>query len=123
MTTDQHAFDATVGPSWVGWVDAVLGAAVEVPSALLVLVEILVLFAGVVSRYVFHSPLLWSDELASILFLWLAMFGSVVALRRGEHMRMTAFVSGASPDRRALLELVAIAACLAFLVMTAWPAW
>ena len=123
MTPDQHAFDSTVGPSWVGWVDAVLGAAVEVPSALLVLVEILVLFAGVVSRYVFHSPLLWSDELASILFLWLAMFGSVVALRRGEHMRMTAFVSGASPDRRALLELVAIAACLAFLVMTAWPAW
>ena len=43
-------------------------------------------------RYVFHQPIIWSDELASILFLWLAMLGSVVALRRGEHMRMTAFV-------------------------------
>ena len=50
-------------------------------------------FAGVVARYVFHSPLVWSDELASILFLWLAMLGAVVALRRGEHMRMTALVS------------------------------
>jgi tripartite ATP-independent transporter DctM subunit len=101
---------------WLGW-------AVEVPAALLVLVDIVVLFSGVVSRYLLHDPLLWSDELASILFLWLAMLGSVVALRRGEHMRMTALVSKLSSDRRALLEAVATAACLAFLVMLAWPAW
>ena len=50
--------------------------------------EIAILFAGVVSRYVFNKPLTWSDELASILFLWLAMLGAVIALRRGEHMRL-----------------------------------
>ena len=60
------------------------------------MVEIVVLLAGVISRYVFHQPLVWSDELASILFLWLSMLGSVVAFRRGEHMRMTAFVGMAS---------------------------
>ena len=43
----------------------------------------------------FHAPLVWSDELASILFLWLAMLGAVVAFRRGEHMRMTALVARA----------------------------
>ncbi|NMM09761.1 MAG: TRAP transporter large permease subunit [Polaromonas sp.] len=96
---------------------------VAVPAALLVLTDILVLFAGVVARYAFHSPLLWSDELASILFLWLALLGSVVALRRGEHMRMTAFVSGVAASRRAVYELVATAACLAFLVMVVGPAW
>ena len=101
---------------WLGWL-------VEVPAALLVLADIGVLFAGVVSRYLLHSPLLWSDELASILFLWLALLGAVVALRRGEHMRMTALVSKAAPERRALLEAVATAACLAFLALVAWPAW
>ena len=45
-----------------------------------------------VARFVLHAPLIWSDELASILFLWLAMLGAVVAFRRGEHMRMTAVV-------------------------------
>jgi TRAP-type C4-dicarboxylate transport system permease small subunit len=59
-----------------------------------------VLFAGVVARYVFHAPLVWSDELASILFLWLSMLGAVVALRRGEHMRMTALCKR-SPSARA----------------------
>ena len=112
-----------LGPRWLGQVERALGWLVEVPAALLVLADIIVLFAGVVSRYVFHSPLLWSDELASILFLWLAMLGSVVALRRGEHMRMTALVSKSLPGRRALFEAVATAACLAFLLMVVWPAW
>ena len=104
-------------------VDRALGSLVEWPAALLVLADIAVLGAGVVSRYVLHSPLLWSDELASILFLWLAMLGSVVALRRGEHMRMTALVSSASPPRRALMEAVATLACLAFLALVVVPAW
>lgn len=111
------------GPRWVGRIDAVLGLLVSVPAALLVLADIVVLFAGVVARYAYHSPLLWSDELAAIMFLWLAMLGSVIALRRGEHMRMTAFVSSAPPQRRALYELVATAACLAFLALVVWPAW
>ena len=108
---------------WPARLDRWLGSAVEWPAALLVLADIAVLFAGVVSRYVLHSPLLWSDELAAILFLWLAMLGAVVALRRGEHMRMTALVSKASPESRALLEALATVACGAFLAMVAWPAW
>jgi len=72
-----------------------LGLLVEIPAALLVAAEIVVLFAGVVARYGLHRPLIWSDELASILFLWLAMLGAAVAFRRGEHMRMTAVVAGA----------------------------
>lgn len=100
-----------------------LGLIVEIPAALLVIAEIVILFAGVVARYGFHQPLIWSDELASILFLWLAMLGAAVAFRRGEHMRMTAVVAGARPATRAFLDLVATAAALAFLVMIAWPAY
>ena len=57
-----------------------------------------------VARYVFHRPLVWSDELASILFLWLAMLGAVVALRRSEHMRLTAAGQRAAPRRRGALS-------------------
>jgi tripartite ATP-independent transporter DctM subunit len=103
--------------------DAALGWLVEVPAGLLVLADIVVLFAGVFSRFVLHNPLVWSDELASILFLWLAMLGAVTALRRGEHMRMTALVSRIQPSRRAVFEAAAMAACLAFLALVIWPAW
>src|SRR3984957_5532371 len=101
----------------------VLGMLVEIPAALLVVAEIVILFAGVVARYGLHSPLIWSDELASILFLWLAMLGAAVAFRRAEHMRMTAIAAVARPSMRAYLDLVASCAALAFLLLMAWPAY
>ncbi len=104
-------------------IESVLGTLVEIPAAILVVAEIVILFAGVVSRYVMHSPLIWSDELASILFLWLAMLGAVVAFRRAEHMRMTAVVASASPKMRAYLDVVATCAALAFLLLVIWPAY
>ncbi|MDX3806988.1 TRAP transporter large permease [Bosea thiooxidans] len=94
-----------------------LGTLVAFAAAVLVVLEILILGAGVAARYVFHAPLVWSDELASILFLWLSMLGAVIALQRGEHMRMTGLVTRVSPQTRALLEALAITAAIAFLVM------
>jgi tripartite ATP-independent transporter DctM subunit len=108
--------------STAGLLEAWLGMLVEIPAAILVVAEIVILFAGVVSRYGLHSPLIWSDELASILFLWLAMLGAAVAFRRSEHMRMTAVVASAKPAVRAYLDLVATSAALAFLLLIAWPA-
>lgn len=108
---------------WICLPDAALGRLVEVAVGLLVLTEIVVLLAGVIARFWFHSPLIWSDELAAILFLWLAMLGSVVAIRRGEHMRMTALVGKLSPERRALFDAIATAACLALLLLLMHPAW
>src|SRR4051812_13206498 len=99
--------------------EAWLGVLVEIPAALLVVAEIVILFAGVVARYGLRQPLIWSDELASILFLWLAMLGAAVAFRRGEHMRMTAAVAGLSAPGRAFLDLVGTCAALAFLLLIA----
>jgi tripartite ATP-independent transporter DctM subunit len=102
--------------------EQLLGSVVAAVAALLVVAEIIVLFTGVSARYFFQKPLIWSDELAGILFLWLAMFGAVVAFQRGEHMRMTAIVGQVSPPRRAFFDVLAIAAPLAFLVLVIQPA-
>src|SRR5215470_11256503 len=103
-------------------IDAILGRAVEIPVALLTAVEIVILFAGVVARYGFRRPFTWSDELASILFLWLAMLGTVVAFRRMEHMRMAMLVVRAGPRLRAFLEALAVATTIVFLVLILGPA-
>jgi tripartite ATP-independent transporter DctM subunit len=98
-------------------VDGVIGGAVEAVTALILLAEVVILGAGVTGRYVLHKPLVWSDELASILFLWLSMLGAVVALRRGDHMRMTGIVARVAPQTRALLEAFAVTASIAFLLL------
>ena len=73
----------------------------------LVAVEVILLFAGVVGRYAFDHPLVWTDEVAGILFLWLVSLGAVIALRRTEHMRMTVVLSRLGPRAQRL------AGCLA----------
>ena len=54
-------------------IERLLGSLVGIAAAALVVAEIVVLFAGVSSRYLLKRPLIWTDELAGILFLWLAM--------------------------------------------------
>ena len=103
--------------------EQLLGSAVAAVAALLVVAEIIVLFTGVSARYFFHQPIIWSDELAGILFLWLAMLGAVVAFQRGEHMRMTAIVGQFDERRRAFFDVLAIAAPFAFLVLVIQPAF
>src|SRR3984957_2516867 len=103
-------------------IDRVLAAVTEIPAAILIAVEIMVLLAGVVSRYVFNRPLTWSDELASILFLWLAMLGAVIALRRAEHMRLGFLVSLSAPRLRALIDTLATMTVLIFLLAIMPPA-
>ena len=115
----QPATDAVeTAPSvrpWLGGIEFGIARSVELVAAVIVLVETLVLFGGVVSRLMRH-PFTWSDEFASILFLWLAMLGAVIALQRGEHMRLTTFVMWAPPRVRRLLDALAWIVPIVFLV-------
>jgi tripartite ATP-independent transporter DctM subunit len=110
-------------PSGLALADRVLGLIVSVPAALLVLAEIALLFSGVIARYAFHHPLVWGDELAGILFLWLAMTGAATALHRGTHMRMTAIVNRARKEWATIWETVSLVASLLFLGLIAAPAY
>ena len=102
--TNQAASAVLPRTDWLARVDRLLTRGLEHLTALLVVAEIVILFVGIVARYVFHDPLIWSDELASLLFLWLAMLGAALALRRSEHMRMTALVNRAGATARAVLR-------------------
>jgi len=48
----------------------------EAVAAVLVATDIVILLIGVIARYAFHSPLIWTDDLAQAVFLWLGMIGA-----------------------------------------------
>ena len=109
----------------VQWLIAINGWAMRATAwlaATLLVAETLVLLCGVVARYVLHMPLLWSDELATSMFLWLSMLGAVLALHRGEHMRLTAFVNRLAPARRAWVEALSTTIVCAFVAVVLSPA-
>ena len=101
--------------------ESILAIVVEMLAASLVVVEAIVLSAGVVSRYIFHHPLTWSDEIAVTLFLWLSMLGSAVALRRGGHMRLTLVVERLPPRWRSTAEASGLIIAITFLLALTIP--
>ena len=103
--------------------ESALVSCVEWFAAMLVFADICILFLGVVSRFVFRQPLTWSDELASMIFLWTAMLGSVIAVKRSEHMRMTALISLARGRGAAFFESLQYCAGLTFLGLLFMPAY
>ncbi len=119
---------SAIAPGWPALrrtaraLDDAIGTVCEVAGAMLVLAEVTILFAGVVSRYVFDSPIFWTDELANFLFLWLAMLGVVIALRKDAHMRLTTLVAWAPPLWGRRFSAVAALVVIAFVLEILLPA-
>ena len=119
--THQAAPAALARGDAIALADRWLTRGLEWLCALLVVAEIIILFVGIVARYALHHPLIWSDELASLLFLWLSMLGAVLALRGNAHMRMTALVSRGRESTRRFTDDLALAAALVFLIALVMP--
>lgn len=97
--------------------------AIERLAAALLVADILVLLVGVCARYVFHAPITWTEETASTLFIWLAMFGAVIAMKRSEHMRLS-FVRDQFGERtRSWLDAIALSVVMLFLALLMHPAF
>lgn len=109
-------------PQWLTRIETAIARSVEFVLGALVATEVLILSAGIFARYVLHRPLVWTDEVASILFLWLAMLGTVVASMRSQHMRMTAAIARMAPHRRQAAETFAVVASTVFFASLMWPA-
>ena len=91
-------------------------------AAAILLFEVGLLFVGVIARYFLHRPLVWGDELASTLFVWLSVLGAVIATRRNAHMRLTTFIGYAAPATRQKIETAILLVVAAFVLMIVYPA-
>lgn len=91
-----------------------LATGIEFIAAALLALEVVLLFCGVMFRYIFHQPLVWGEELSEIFFIWMIAFGAVVALRRAEHMRLTMVTALLSPAWQAWCEALSLLSILIF---------
>jgi tripartite ATP-independent transporter DctM subunit len=116
-----------VAKTWTAAVDRTIGRIVDPLAAALILIEVALLSTGVFTRYVLKDAIVWGDELAKVLFLWLTMLGAVSAYRRGEHMRLTTFVRHLSPARAAFCDVVVTVLITLFalqlLAAIVWPSF
>ncbi|MGI6034464.1 MAG: TRAP transporter small permease [Limnochordia bacterium] len=82
-----------------------------------------VVFLGVVFRYGLNKPLVWVDELASIIMVYITFIGSAVAVKYNQHMRMTVLDMILSPTSLSRWQRIVDIFSLVFLGFLAWVGW
>ena len=82
--------------------------------------DVAVVFAGIVARYVFNTPIVWIEEVARLLLVTLTFVGGAVALYRGEHIRVTAFRDRLPPTAAAAVQCAGLGVIVAFSAILAW---
>lgn len=92
-------------------------AELAIAAALLVAIVVLV-FAAAIMRF-FGRPLIWSVDLAQLLFIWLCFFGANRALRLKAHLGIDLIVARLPHALRLRLEFIVSAIIIVFL---AWLA-
>lgn len=94
--------------------------AFEALLILLVIVMTTVCLAQVVWRYFFNDPLIWSEEMARYLFVWIGYLGAWVAWRRRQHIALGAVLLLRSAGVRRVLARLVELLVLVFCLYTAW---
>lgn len=80
---------------------------------------VVLVFVAAVMRSVGY-PVIWSVDMAQLLFIWLCMFGAVRALREKGHLGIDLLVRHLPHRFRLGLELLLSVLMVAFLVLLAW---
>lgn len=93
-----------------------------VPGLLLAVI-VLITISAVAMRYVFRAPLIWANEAAVLLFVWVIFLGSAGALRHGRHLAVDLVPTRVSPSIRAVIALMASVFTLALTIVVTVLAW
>ncbi|WP_238582649.1 TRAP transporter small permease [Trabulsiella odontotermitis] len=61
-------------------------------GGLVLLINVLVVFASVIWRYALHSPIEWAEEMARAMMIALVFFGVATSTGRGGHIGVDLFL-------------------------------
>ncbi len=95
-------------------IERVFVQALEWWAGLLLVAMVGVVTAGVFYRYVLGAPLVWYDEFASYLLVWLTFYGAVLATQRDAHIGFETVVERLKPLPRRAVEVVSDLCTLSF---------
>ena len=98
----------------------VLDTAVDAATAGTFVVMTVALGLQVLFRYVFNWPLVWSEEVSLLFFVWFVFLGGSVGMRDERQIRVDVIDTYAPPGLRRVLEPLLTVLSLAFLALVVY---
>jgi len=88
------------------WLRAMLVRLLEIAAIIAMAFLVFDVLWGVFTRFLLNSPSRWTEEVAAILLIWVALLGAAVAFGRKEHLGMDYLVKQLNPEGQKLAALV-----------------
>ncbi len=90
-------------------------------AAKIIMINMLIVVTlQILMRYVFNTPLQWSEELARFSYGWFCLFGVSLVTYDRTHLRMTFLVDHLPRKIQYFLEVFALALMLIFSILITW---
>nr|WP_325194007.1 TRAP transporter small permease [uncultured Oscillibacter sp.] len=78
----------------------------EIICVLCTIVMTVLVFANVISRYLLHSSLSFSEEITTYLFVLLSMMGTAIAAKRRAHLGLSIITDAVGPKAHKALMVI-----------------
>lgn len=88
--------------------------------AIILFIQLVSIFFGVIFRYFFNSPLIWVDEIATNLLILVTFFGSYVALKERKLASVTILPLALNKKARKIVVLVANILVIILLILISY---
>lgn len=93
-------------------VDSILKTVMALTSLLLFIVT----FLQVVSRFIFKTPLAWSQDVIRLCFVYLVFWGAAYCVKEKAHLNVDVFLTALKPKMRKIVEIIINVILLLFFV-------
>ncbi|WP_169545699.1 TRAP transporter small permease [Sneathiella aquimaris] len=123
--SDEYEEGGDNSPSFHGRALGFLAKLAAVLSAVLIVFTLAITGYSVLQRYVFGTPLTWTDELSGFLVVAIVMLGAAETLRKGEHISVDLLSSKARGISAKILGIwgyVSTAFVAGVLLISGWAA-
>jgi TRAP-type C4-dicarboxylate transport system permease small subunit len=95
----------------------------EIVAGIALIVVVLAVCWGVVTRYITAQPAAWAGEVAAFAFAWCVFIGSAAVIKRGGHVSIDMFVAFLPARLREAINLGARLLSIGFCAIAAWLAF
>ena len=90
-------------------------------GAIIFIAMTVLLFIQVVTRYLLHRSFTWTEEIATIFFVWMVYLGVCSAVLRRKHLRIDAFVEAMPFKVKKVLLIISNIIFIALLIYLIFP--
>ena len=93
---------------------------IDIMSVLLLLGIFILGICQVFWRWILKNPIVWSEELIQLMYVWVCYLGWAIAERKDAHIRITAVLNALPKGGQKWLQAFCHVLCIVFSVLMVW---